>query len=48
MGTWIDGRPVHTALTTPEAPDLHGLFASINNTDRWVFHLAYDPARGAR
>lgn len=27
-------------------PGLRGLFASINNTDRWVFHLAYDPARG--
>jgi len=27
MGTWIDGHPVVTALTTPEAPDLHALFA---------------------
>ncbi len=27
MGTWIDGHPVATALTTPEAPDLHALFA---------------------
>ena len=27
MGTWIDGRPVKSALTTPEAPDLHALFA---------------------
>ncbi len=27
MGTWIDGLPVPTALTTPEAPDLHALFA---------------------
>ena len=25
-GTRIDGRPVHSALTTPEAPDLHALF----------------------
>ncbi len=27
MGTWIDGLPVASALTTPEAPDLHALFA---------------------
>jgi UDP-N-acetylmuramoyl-L-alanyl-D-glutamate--2,6-diaminopimelate ligase len=27
MGTWVDGHPVNTALTTPEAPDLHALFA---------------------
>ena len=27
MGTWIDGLPVPSALTTPEAPDLHALFA---------------------
>jgi len=27
MGTWVDGEPVATSLTTPEAPDLHALFA---------------------
>ncbi|MEZ5095124.1 MAG: UDP-N-acetylmuramoyl-L-alanyl-D-glutamate--2,6-diaminopimelate ligase [Nocardioides sp.] len=27
VGTRIDGRDIRTALTTPEAPDLHGLFA---------------------
>ena len=27
MGTWVDGQPVKTALTTPEAPELHALFA---------------------
>jgi UDP-N-acetylmuramoyl-L-alanyl-D-glutamate--2,6-diaminopimelate ligase len=26
-GTRVDGRPVSSALTTPEAPDLHALFA---------------------
>lgn len=31
-----------------DRPDLHGLFTSINNRDRWVFHLAYDPARGEK
>jgi UDP-N-acetylmuramoyl-L-alanyl-D-glutamate--2,6-diaminopimelate ligase len=27
MGTWIDGQRVPSSLTTPEAPDLHALFA---------------------
>jgi UDP-N-acetylmuramoyl-L-alanyl-D-glutamate--2,6-diaminopimelate ligase len=27
IGTWIDGQPVASHLTTPEAPDLHALFA---------------------
>jgi UDP-N-acetylmuramoyl-L-alanyl-D-glutamate--2,6-diaminopimelate ligase len=27
MGTWIDGQPVASRLTTPEAPELHALFA---------------------
>ena len=27
VGTRVDGQDVKTALTTPEAPDLHGLFA---------------------
>ena len=29
VGTRILGEDVHTALTTPEAPDLHGLFAAM-------------------
>ena len=29
MGTWIDGEQVTTVLTTPEAPDLHALFAAM-------------------
>ena len=27
VGTRVDGQDIRTALTTPEAPDLHGLFA---------------------
>jgi len=27
LGTWIDQSPVASSLTTPEAPDLHALFA---------------------
>ncbi|HZR39591.1 MAG TPA: FAD-dependent oxidoreductase [Ktedonobacteraceae bacterium] len=26
--------------------EIHGLLTAINNTDRWVFHLPYDPQRG--
>jgi putative polyketide hydroxylase len=29
-----------------ERPEVRGLFTSINNSDRWVFHLSYDPAKG--
>lgn len=31
-----------------ERPELRGLFTSINNSDRWVFHLSYDPQKGER
>ena len=27
-------------------PEVRGLFTSINNSNRWVFHLYYDPSRG--
>ncbi|WP_240771092.1 UDP-N-acetylmuramoyl-L-alanyl-D-glutamate--2,6-diaminopimelate ligase [Nocardioides sp. GY 10113] len=33
VGTRIAGRDVKTALTTPEAPDLHGLFAAMREQD---------------
>jgi hypothetical protein len=29
-----------------EHPDVYGVLVAINNTDRWVFHLSYDPAKG--
>lgn len=29
-----------------DRPEVRGLFTSINNSDRWVFHLSYDPAKG--
>ncbi len=32
-GTWIAGRPVASALTTPEAPELHALFAVMREND---------------
>lgn len=33
VGTRIAGHEVHTALTTPEAPDLHALFAAMVEQD---------------
>jgi UDP-N-acetylmuramoyl-L-alanyl-D-glutamate--2,6-diaminopimelate ligase len=33
VGTRVDGRDVPTTLTTPEAPDLHGLFAMMRETE---------------
>ncbi|KAJ7261393.1 FAD-binding monooxygenase-like protein [Mycena haematopus] len=34
------------SLCLIDRPEVCGLFTSINNTDRWVFHLAYDPSKG--
>ncbi|KAJ8063600.1 hypothetical protein OCU04_007469 [Sclerotinia nivalis] len=31
-----------------ERPEVSGAFTSINNNDRWVFHLSYDPSKGER
>ncbi|KAL8818044.1 MAG: hypothetical protein Q9191_008025 [Dirinaria sp. TL-2023a] len=29
-------------------PEVVGFFASINNSDRWTFHLSYDPSRNEK
>ncbi|KIW33773.1 uncharacterized protein PV07_00597 [Cladophialophora immunda] len=34
------------SLCKVERPEVSGLFTSINNSDRWVFHLLYDPSKG--
>jgi putative polyketide hydroxylase len=34
------------SLCVIERPEVRGLITSINNSDRWVFHLSYDPAKG--
>lgn len=31
-----------------ERPEVRGLFTSINNSNRWVFHLSYDPSKGEK
>lgn len=36
------------SLCMIERPEVCGLFASINNSDRWVFQLSYDPSKGEK
>jgi putative polyketide hydroxylase len=36
------------SMCTVENDDVRGLFASVNNTDLWVFHIPFDPERGER
>ena len=31
-----------------DRPEVCGLFTSINNSNRWVFHLSYDPTKGEK
>lgn len=31
-----------------ERPEVCGIFTSINNSDRWVFHLSYDVSKGEK
>jgi 2-polyprenyl-6-methoxyphenol hydroxylase-like FAD-dependent oxidoreductase len=41
---FVRGREFSMCLI--ERPEVRGLFTSINNDDRWVFHLSYDPSKG--
>ena len=36
------------SLCLIQRPEVCGLFTSINNSDRWVFHLSYDPSKGEK
>ncbi|RDL30803.1 Uncharacterized protein BP5553_10148 [Venustampulla echinocandica] len=36
------------SLCVVDHPEVRGLLTSINNSDRWVFHLCYDPAEGQK
>ena len=36
------------SLCTIERSEVCGLFTSINNSDRWVFHLSYDVSKGEK
>ncbi|KAH7140342.1 FAD binding domain-containing protein [Dactylonectria estremocensis] len=44
LSDWVRGREFSLCLVN--RPEVKGLFASINNRDRWVFHLSYDPQKG--
>ncbi|KAL9583349.1 MAG: hypothetical protein Q9212_002758 [Teloschistes hypoglaucus] len=36
------------SLCRIDRPEVTGLFTSINNSDRWVFHLSFDPSKGEK
>ena len=36
------------SLCRIDHPQVCGLFTAINNSDRWVFHLLYDPSKGEK
>ena len=40
----VQGREFSLCLI--DQPEVRGLFTSINNSNKWVFHLSYDPAKG--
>lgn len=42
----VRGREFSACLI--ERPEMHGIIISINNTDRWAFHVAYDPQKGEK
>ncbi|KAF4628045.1 hypothetical protein G7Y89_g10107 [Cudoniella acicularis] len=42
----VQGREFSMCLI--EHPKVRGLFTSINNSNRWVFHLSYDPSKGEK
>ncbi|KAH6713212.1 FAD-binding monooxygenase-like protein [Leptodontidium sp. MPI-SDFR-AT-0119] len=37
---------IHHPSTSPLDRAIDGIFTSINNSDRWVFHLSYSPSNG--
>ena len=36
------------SLCMVDRPEVSGLFTSINNSDRWVFHMLYSPSKGQK
>jgi 2-polyprenyl-6-methoxyphenol hydroxylase-like FAD-dependent oxidoreductase len=46
LADFVRGREF--SLCIIDRPDIAGLFTSINNSDRWVFHLRYDGAAGEK
>lgn len=46
LGSFVNQREFSLCLI--KHPEVQGLFTSINNRDRWVFHLSYDPDKGEK
>jgi len=46
LGALVKGREFSICRITQ--PGLQGILTAINNSDKWVFHLYYDPAQGER
>jgi putative polyketide hydroxylase len=44
LSDFVRGRTF--SICTIERPEVQGVLVSINNTDRWVFHIGYDPQKG--
>jgi putative polyketide hydroxylase len=42
----VRGREFSACIV--ERPELHGLIIAINNTNRWAFHVVYDPQKGEK
>ncbi|WP_339071022.1 FAD-dependent monooxygenase [Chitinophaga sp. 212800008-4] len=43
LGDFVRGREFSIMLI--RRPGIRGMLTAINNSDRWVFHLSYDPAQ---
>lgn len=46
LKSFVQGREFSICII--ENPEVSGMFTSINNSDRWVFHLAYHPSKGEK
>jgi putative polyketide hydroxylase len=46
LATLVKGRELSMCLV--DNPQVRGLFASVNNTDLWVLHVAYRPDEGEK
>lgn len=46
LSEFVKGREFSICIV--DRPEVRGLFTSINNGNRWVFHISYDNAEGVR
>jgi len=45
---FVQGREFSLCIIDREDKKVGGLFTSINNADKWVFHLSYNPEKGEK